>query len=114
MINGRRQREEQSRSGRGWSRGRAPISRARGIGQKPGVELELVTQIAQPAVGRTKGKHKENGEASGPSDPTLEILVKYPADKLDLILQEIKDSRQAIENRLGSITAELNILRDDK
>ncbi|KAJ1099120.1 hypothetical protein NDU88_004224 [Pleurodeles waltl] len=64
------------------------------------------TQIAQLAMGRTKGKHSENGEASGPNDPT--------PDKLDLIQQEIKDSRQAIENRLGSITAELNILRDDK
>ncbi|KAJ1092833.1 hypothetical protein NDU88_005943 [Pleurodeles waltl] len=65
-------------------------------------------------MGRTKGKHSENGEASGPNDPTLEIPVKNPPDKLDLILQEIKDSRQAIENRLGSITAELSILRDDQ
>ncbi|KAJ1204399.1 hypothetical protein NDU88_008177 [Pleurodeles waltl] len=36
------------------------------------------------------------------------------ADKLDIILQEIRDSRQAIEKKLGSITIELNILKDDQ
>ncbi|KAJ1100898.1 hypothetical protein NDU88_005973 [Pleurodeles waltl] len=39
--------------------------------------------------------------------------AKENMDKLD-ILQEIKDSRQAIESRLGTITVELNILKDDR
>ncbi|KAJ1201896.1 hypothetical protein NDU88_005700 [Pleurodeles waltl] len=36
------------------------------------------------------------------------------ADKLDIILQEIRDSRQAGEKKLGSITIELNILKDNQ
>ncbi|KAJ1204298.1 hypothetical protein NDU88_008078 [Pleurodeles waltl] len=36
------------------------------------------------------------------------------ADQLDIILQEIRDSGQAIEKKLGSITIELNILKDDQ
>ncbi|KAJ1093400.1 hypothetical protein NDU88_006501 [Pleurodeles waltl] len=34
-------------------------------------------------------------------------------DKLDVILQEIRESRQAIEQKLGSFTSELSILKDD-
>ncbi|KAJ1119363.1 hypothetical protein NDU88_007549 [Pleurodeles waltl] len=35
-------------------------------------------------------------------------------DKLDTILKEIRDSRQAIENRLDMITTDMNIMKDDQ
>ncbi|KAJ1214777.1 hypothetical protein NDU88_002390 [Pleurodeles waltl] len=35
-------------------------------------------------------------------------------DKLDLILQEIQDSRTAIEKRLGAITTNISFLKDDQ
>ncbi|KAJ1148638.1 hypothetical protein NDU88_001466 [Pleurodeles waltl] len=72
------------------------------------------TQTVQPTMGHTKDKQFENGEASAPDGLTPVISAKNPANKLHLNLQEIKDSRQAIEHRLGSITAELSILRDDQ
>ncbi|KAJ1123046.1 hypothetical protein NDU88_001519 [Pleurodeles waltl] len=56
----------------------------------------------------------DGGEIPTPEDQILILPAKENVDKLDIILQEIKDSRQAIENRLGSITVELNILKDDQ
>ncbi|KAJ1104039.1 hypothetical protein NDU88_001454 [Pleurodeles waltl] len=35
-------------------------------------------------------------------------------DKLDTMLKEIRDSRQAIENRLDMITTDMNIMKDDQ
>ncbi|KAJ1191194.1 hypothetical protein NDU88_000510 [Pleurodeles waltl] len=65
-------------------------------------------------MGRTKGKQMEGGDLPTPEDHGLLRPAKDSVDKLDFILQEIKDSRQAIENRLSSITIELNILKDDQ
>ncbi|KAJ1204659.1 hypothetical protein NDU88_000099 [Pleurodeles waltl] len=41
-------------------------------------------------------------------------VALHQTDKLDVILQEIKDSRQATEKKLGSITIELSVLKDDQ
>ncbi|KAJ1149328.1 hypothetical protein NDU88_002138 [Pleurodeles waltl] len=53
-------------------------------------------------------------EVPTPEDPMLTIPSGGKMDKLDVILQEIKDSRQAIEKKLASITIELSILKDDQ
>ncbi|KAJ1169263.1 hypothetical protein NDU88_001169 [Pleurodeles waltl] len=65
-------------------------------------------------MGRTKRKQMEGGDLPTPEDHGLLRPAKDSVDKLDIILQEIKDSRQAIENRLSSITIELNILKNDQ
>ncbi|KAJ1165689.1 hypothetical protein NDU88_006106 [Pleurodeles waltl] len=65
-------------------------------------------------MGRTKGKHSEDMEKLTPEDPVQTTPPGDQTDKLDIILQEIRDSRQAIEKKLGSIMIELNILKDDQ
>ncbi|KAJ1095558.1 hypothetical protein NDU88_000720 [Pleurodeles waltl] len=40
--------------------------------------------------------------------------AKENMDKLETILKEIRDSRQAIENRLDTITTDMNIMKDDQ
>ncbi|KAJ1166009.1 hypothetical protein NDU88_006421 [Pleurodeles waltl] len=65
-------------------------------------------------MGRTKGKQSEDMERPSPDDPMQATTPGDQADKLDIILQEIRDSRQAIEKKLGSITIKLKILKDDQ
>ncbi|KAJ1178456.1 hypothetical protein NDU88_003702 [Pleurodeles waltl] len=65
-------------------------------------------------MGCTKGKQMEGGDPQTPEDHVVLRPAKDSVDKLNIILEEIKDSRQAIENRLSSITIELNILKDDQ
>ncbi|KAJ1153565.1 hypothetical protein NDU88_006324 [Pleurodeles waltl] len=56
----------------------------------------------------------ENGVTSTPQDQILTPQAKGNMDKLDTILKKIRDYRQAIENRLGMITMEINIMKDDQ
>ncbi|KAJ1172050.1 hypothetical protein NDU88_003902 [Pleurodeles waltl] len=49
---------------------------------------------------------------SGDQEPAATMDV--PMDKLNVILQEIRESRVMIEQRLGSTTIELSILKDDQ
>ncbi|KAJ1140068.1 hypothetical protein NDU88_006429 [Pleurodeles waltl] len=65
-------------------------------------------------MGRTKGKPIENGVTLTPQDQILTPQAKENMDNLDTILKEIRDSRQAIENKLGMITMEINIIKDDQ
>ncbi|XP_069068396.1 vomeronasal type-2 receptor 26-like [Pleurodeles waltl] len=52
--------------------------------------------------------------ASTPSDCVPPTRAEQSGDKLDLILQEIQDSRVIMEQRLGAITTDLNLLKDDQ
>ncbi|KAJ1088897.1 hypothetical protein NDU88_002051 [Pleurodeles waltl] len=61
-----------------------------------------------------KGKQFEDVETPTPDGLTPVSSAKGHADKLDVILQEIKDSRLAIERKLGSITSELSMLVEDQ
>ncbi|KAJ1187167.1 hypothetical protein NDU88_003946 [Pleurodeles waltl] len=65
-------------------------------------------------MGRTKGKSMEDGVTPTPRSQNPTPQVKENMDKLDTILQEIRDSRQAIENRLDMITTDMNIMKDDQ
>ncbi|KAJ1202896.1 hypothetical protein NDU88_006691 [Pleurodeles waltl] len=65
-------------------------------------------------MGRTKDKQFEDMETPTSGGPAPMTSAKGQTDKLDVILQEIKDSREAIEHRLGAITTELSILKDDQ
>ncbi|KAJ1207537.1 hypothetical protein NDU88_002928 [Pleurodeles waltl] len=64
-------------------------------------------------MGRTKGKHADGIDALASGDPAPATTMDAPVDELDVILQEIRESRLAIEQRLGSITLELSILKAD-
>ncbi|KAJ1193758.1 hypothetical protein NDU88_003054 [Pleurodeles waltl] len=65
-------------------------------------------------MGRTKGKSMEDGVTPTPRSQNPTPQVKENMDKLDTILQEIRDSRQAIENRSNMITTDMNIMKDDQ
>ncbi|KAJ1188654.1 hypothetical protein NDU88_005413 [Pleurodeles waltl] len=58
---------------------------------------------------------RSHGEAhfTGISRPCPPTNHMPQADKFDLILQEIRNSRAAIEQRKGAIAVDLGILRDD-
>ncbi|KAJ1154305.1 hypothetical protein NDU88_007058 [Pleurodeles waltl] len=64
-------------------------------------------------MGRTKGKHINNTGALLSENDVPPTPADPPMDKLDVILKDIRVSRLAIEQRLGSITTELSILKDD-
>ncbi|KAJ1085561.1 hypothetical protein NDU88_005691 [Pleurodeles waltl] len=65
-------------------------------------------------MGRTKGRHADGTNVPASGDPEPATTTDAPMGKLDVILQEIRESRLAIEQRLGSITMELSILKDDQ
>ncbi|KAJ1208294.1 hypothetical protein NDU88_003680 [Pleurodeles waltl] len=65
-------------------------------------------------MGHTKGKSVEDGVNPTPRSQNPMPQVKENMDKLDTILKEIRDSRQAIENRLDMITTDINIMKDDQ
>ncbi|KAJ1084298.1 hypothetical protein NDU88_004450 [Pleurodeles waltl] len=65
-------------------------------------------------MGRTKGKTMEDGVTPTPWSQNPTPQGKENMDKLDTILKEIRDSRQAIENRLDMITTDMNIMKDDQ
>ncbi|KAJ1171387.1 hypothetical protein NDU88_003250 [Pleurodeles waltl] len=65
-------------------------------------------------MGRTKGKHLDSEGASMTENCVPATAMDPPLDKLDVILKEIRESPLAIEQRLGSITTELGILKDDE
>ncbi|KAJ1172441.1 hypothetical protein NDU88_004288 [Pleurodeles waltl] len=56
----------------------------------------------------------ENGVTPTSQDQIPMPQAKENMDKLDTILKEIRDSRKAMENRLGMITMEINIMKDDQ
>ncbi|KAJ1101248.1 hypothetical protein NDU88_006320 [Pleurodeles waltl] len=56
----------------------------------------------------------ENGVTPTPQNQIPTSQVKENMDKLDTILKEIRDSRQATENRLDMITTDMNIMKDDQ
>ncbi|KAJ1134591.1 hypothetical protein NDU88_001042 [Pleurodeles waltl] len=55
----------------------------------------------------------EGRNGSSPRDCVSPTNSPPPADKLDLILQEIRESRAATEHRIDTIPADLGILKDD-
>ncbi|KAJ1088931.1 hypothetical protein NDU88_002085 [Pleurodeles waltl] len=65
-------------------------------------------------MGRTKGKHTDGKDVPTSGDQEPAVTIDVPIDKLDVILQKIRESRVATKQRLGSITMELNILKDDQ
>ncbi|KAJ1208668.1 hypothetical protein NDU88_004051 [Pleurodeles waltl] len=65
-------------------------------------------------MGRTKGKSTEDGVTPTPRSQYPMPQAKKNMDKLDTILKEIRDSRQAIESRLDMITTDMNIMKDDQ
>ncbi|KAJ1176253.1 hypothetical protein NDU88_001535 [Pleurodeles waltl] len=65
-------------------------------------------------MGRTKGRHADGTDVPTSGDPEPATTTDAPKDKLDVILQEIWVSRLATEQRLGTITMELSILKDDQ
>ncbi|KAJ1115811.1 hypothetical protein NDU88_004033 [Pleurodeles waltl] len=56
----------------------------------------------------------ENGVTPTPQNQIPTPQAKENMDKLDTILKEIRDSRQAIDNRLDMITTDMNIMKDDQ
>ncbi|KAJ1176591.1 hypothetical protein NDU88_001863 [Pleurodeles waltl] len=65
-------------------------------------------------MGCTKGKSTEDGVTPTPRIQYPKPQVKENMGKLDTILKEIRDSRQAIESRLDMITTDMNIMKDDQ
>ncbi|KAJ1148651.1 hypothetical protein NDU88_001479 [Pleurodeles waltl] len=65
-------------------------------------------------MGSTTGRHTDVMDVPTSEDPEPATTMEAPMDKLDVILQEIRESQLAIEQRLGSITMELSILKDDQ
>ncbi|KAJ1128148.1 hypothetical protein NDU88_006527 [Pleurodeles waltl] len=55
-------------------------------------------------MGGTKGKHSDGTETPASGNHVTATATDTPMDKLDVILQETRESRLAIEQRLGSIT----------
>ncbi|KAJ1188430.1 hypothetical protein NDU88_005191 [Pleurodeles waltl] len=64
-------------------------------------------------MGRTKEKNLDSTGASGSENYVTATPANPLTDKLDVILKEIQESRLTIEQRLGSITTELAIFKDD-
>ncbi|KAJ1188538.1 hypothetical protein NDU88_005299 [Pleurodeles waltl] len=56
----------------------------------------------------------EDGVTPTPRSQNPMPQVKENMDKLDTLLKEIRDSRQAVENRLDMITTDMNIMKDDQ
>ncbi|KAJ1183572.1 hypothetical protein NDU88_000390 [Pleurodeles waltl] len=56
----------------------------------------------------------EDGATPTPRSQNPTPQVKENMDDLDTILKEIRDSRQAIDNRLDMITTDMNIMKDDQ
>ncbi|KAJ1130319.1 hypothetical protein NDU88_008672 [Pleurodeles waltl] len=63
-----------------------------------------------PYKGQTNGKRCN----LTPQNQIPTSQAKENMDKLDTVLKEIRDSRQAIENRLDMITTDMNIMKDDQ
>ncbi|KAJ1217088.1 hypothetical protein NDU88_004683 [Pleurodeles waltl] len=51
--------------------------------------------------------------AARPSEVVLPTDQTPPMDKLDLILQEIRESKAAMETHLGTLAADINIIADE-
>ncbi|KAJ1110212.1 hypothetical protein NDU88_007567 [Pleurodeles waltl] len=56
----------------------------------------------------------EDSIACKPSECFLSSRAETSGDKLDLILQEIHDSRVIMEQRRAAITTDLSLLKDDQ
>ncbi|KAJ1218456.1 hypothetical protein NDU88_006036 [Pleurodeles waltl] len=75
--------------------------------------LRSGTLCVGETMGSTKGKHLDGTGTPTPGNYVPATAIDTPMDKLDVILQEIRESWLAIEQRLGSIMTELGILKDD-
>ncbi|KAJ1186492.1 hypothetical protein NDU88_003273 [Pleurodeles waltl] len=56
----------------------------------------------------------EDSPSRTPPECVLRTRAETPRDKLDHILREICDSREIMEQKLGAITTDLKLLRDDQ
>ncbi|KAJ1213688.1 hypothetical protein NDU88_001320 [Pleurodeles waltl] len=55
----------------------------------------------------------DSSSATRPSEVAPPTDQTTPMDKMDLILQEIRESRAAMETQLGTLAADISIIRDE-
>ncbi|KAJ1172226.1 hypothetical protein NDU88_004074 [Pleurodeles waltl] len=80
---------------------------------EPGCKL---ARASGPKMSWYRTRHREKAERSGARSGAQSLMKRAEPtrNKLDLILQEIRDSRVFMDQKLGAINSNLNLLTDDQ